>query len=207
MKEENPEPDILEYKIITLGDPAVGKTSIIKRFLNEKFDPNEIQTLDMSYTNKIIKVNEANIKLNLVDTAGQEKFRAISLSYLRHTDVVLFIFDLNRENSFEGIQYWIDLFNENEGFDKLKGKYLVGNKNDLEQNVNQNLIDDLVKNNNLTYISTSAKTKNQIDEMFQFIGEELYEYDKKNKTKGSTQKGKVLSQRNNNKGQCCQILF
>ena len=200
MTEKNKEPNDIEYKIITLGNAGVGKTSIIQRFLSDNFNPDQLTTLGISFNFKTITINKTNLKLKLIDTGGQEKYRSLSLSYFRHADVVLFVFDLNSENSFNSIQYWIDLFNDNNGDKNVKSKYLIGNKNDLEQKVKQNIIDDLVKANNLTYISTSAKTKTQIDEMFLYIGEELYEYTitkAKNKPEGkSAQRGKVLSQTN-----------
>ena len=198
MSEKKHEQNDVEYKIITLGNAGVGKTSIIQRFLSDNFNPDQLTTLGISFNFKTITINKTNLKLKLIDTGGQEKYRSLSLSYFRHADVVLFVFDLILESSFNSIKYWIDLFNENGGDKNLKSKYLIGNKNDLEQKVEQDIIDKLVKENNLTYISTSAKTKTQIDEMFLYIGEELYEYTltkAKNKPEGgSTQRGKVLSQ-------------
>ena len=211
MTEKNKEPNDIEYKIITLGNAGVGKTSIIQRFLSDNFNPDQLTTLGISFNFKTITINKTNLKLKLIDTGGQEKYRSLSLSYFRHADVVLFVFDLNSENSFNSIQYWIDLFNDNNGDKNVKSKYLIGNKNDLEQKVEQDIIDKLVKENNLTYISTSAKTKTQIDEMFQYIGEELYDYTltiAKNKPEGEkAQRGKVLSQTNiedeKPKRKCC----
>ena len=211
MSEKKHEQNDVEYKIITLGNAGVGKTSIIQRFLSDNFNPDQLTTLGICFNFKTITINKTNLKLKLIDTGGQEKYRSLSLSYFRHADVVLFVFDLNVANSFDSIQYWIDLFNENGGDKNVKSRYLIGNKNDLEQKVQQDIIDKLVKDNNLTYISTSAKTKTQIDEMFQYIGEELYDYTltmAKKKPEGEkAQRGKVLSQTNiedeKPKRKCC----
>ena len=211
MSEKKHEQNDVEYKIITLGNAGVGKTSIIQRFLSDNFNPAQLTTLGICFNFKTITINKTNLKLKLIDTGGQEKYRSLSLSYFRHADVVLFVFDLNVENSFDSVQYWIDLFNENGGDKNVKSRYLIGNKNDLEQKVQQDIIDKLVKENNLTYISTSAKTKTQIDEMFQYIGEELYDYTltmAKKKPEGEkAQRGKVLSQTNiedeKPKRKCC----
>ena len=166
----------IEFKVITLGNQGAGKTSIINSYVNDKFDPDQISTLGACFSFKTIKINNTNIKLNFIDTSGQEKFRSLSISYFRHVDVVLFVFDLNEPKSFESVQYWIDLFNENNNGKKIKAKYLVGNKNDLEQKIDQNLIEEITKKNNILYISTSAKTKNQIEVLFQYIGGALYDY-------------------------------
>ena len=199
-----------EFKIITLGNSGVGKTSIIQRFMSNDFNYNQLSTLGVAFSYKTIEINNQKIKFKLIDTGGQEKYRALSKSYFKHADVVLFVFDLNNKNSFESIQYWVDLFSENSGEKSIIGKYLIGNKNDLEQNVDQDLIDELVEKNNLLYMSTSAQTKHQIEELFQFIGGELYEYLKKkekNKGNSSRSKGKALSKVHLNQRQerkCCK---
>ena len=208
MKEKGKEEkDSLEFKIITLGNMGVGKTSIIQRFVNDTFNENQISTLGVRFSFKTIEIKKTNIKLIFIDTGGQEKFRSISASYFRHADVVLFVFNLNDSKSFESVQYWIDTFNENNNGKNIKFKYLIGNKNDLGQIVDQNLIDELNKKNDLLYVSTSAKTSNQIDELFYIIAEDLYEYTKKNKLnkKNNGKKEIVLYQTNmeKKKGGCC----
>ena len=170
----------LEYKIITLGDSSVGKTSIINRFINGEFRPDSMPTLGIKHSFKILELghlnNKKKLKLSVIDTGGQEKYKALSISYFRYADVVLFIFNLNEPFSFENIQNWIDNFNENNNKSKkVIKKYLIGNKSDLEQKVEQKLIDEFAKKNIIPYKATSAKTNSQINELFQMIGEELYE--------------------------------
>ena len=206
MDEVSPENNEEAFKIITLGDSAVGKTSIIQRFVFDDFNPDQLSYLDISHSFRVLNINQKKIKLNLIDTNGQEKYRSLSVSYFKHVDVVLFFFDLNLEDSFDNIQYWIDLFKENEDIKNIKGKYLIGNKSDLEQKVKQGLIDELVKKNGLIYMSTSAKTKSQIDEMFEYIAAELYEYSKnhENDKKGkNTKKEKILLKGNDEKTRKC----
>ena len=194
----------LEYKIITLGDSSVGKTSIINRFINDIFDEDIDPTLGIKHNFKILEINDKKMKLSLIDTNGQEKYRALSVSYFRHAHVVLFIFNLNDPLSFNNIQDWINTFNDNNN-KKVILKYLIGNKNDLEQRVEQNLIDEFAKNNNVTYMSTSAKTNSQINELFQMIGEELLEEEEK-KTNNSfrSKSSRTLSKRKDkSKKKCC----
>ena len=151
----------LEYKIITLGDNSVGKTSIINRFINGEFRPDSMPTLGIKHSFKILELghlnNKKKLKLSVIDTGGQEKYKALSISYFRYADVVLFIFNLNEPFSFENIQNWIDNFNENNNKSKkVIKKYLIGNKSDLEQKVEQNLIDEFAKKNIMPYKATSA---------------------------------------------------
>ena len=138
--EQENEKNNSEYKIITLGDSSVGKTSIINRFINETFDEDIAPTLGIKHNFKILEINDTKVKLSLIDTNGQEKYRALSVSYFRHADVVLFIFNLNEPLSFNDIQERINTFNNNNSNKKkVILRYLIGSKSDLEQKVEQNL--------------------------------------------------------------------
>ena len=174
MGENNEDED--EFKIITLGEMAVGKTSIIKRYVYEDFSLNELSTMGVENSFKEIEVNGKKIKFNLIDTSGQEKFKAIAANYFRYADIVLFVFDWSNKKTFENMKEWINYFNENNDGKNIIKKYLIGNKNDLEKNVEQNLIDEFAKENNLTFMSTSAKYKDKIEELFLLIGYDVYDY-------------------------------
>ena len=196
----------LEYKIITLGDSSVGKTSIINRFINDTFDEELTPTLGIKHTFKTLEINNTKVKLSVIDTNGQEKYRSLSVSYFRHADVVLFIFNLNEPLSFNNIQEWINVFNDNNNKKKVILKYLIGSKSDLEQRVEQNLIDEFANNNNMLYMATSAKTNNQINELFQKIGEDILEEEEKKtnntiRTKNSSRI--LLKRKEKNKKNCC----
>ena len=208
MKKEEENKDKYEFKIVTLGDPGVGKTSIFRRFVEDNFDPNQLSTLGINLSTKIIKIKNKELVLKLIDTGGQEKYRAIAASYFRRADVILFVFDLNNCGSFESIQYWLDFFEENNTGTNIKNKFLIGNKNDLEQKVDQDLIDKLTEKNNILYMSTSAKTKHQIEQLFEYIGGELcklLENNTKNNNGKKKSTGKVLSKTNmkKDKKKCC----
>ena len=207
MNEENNKNFDLEFKIITLGDSGVGKTSIINRFINDSFNYDEKLTLGIKFSFQIIKLpNGKDVKLNIIDTSGQEKYRSLPTSYFRNVDAVLFVFDLNQKLSFENIQKWINTFNENNNGKYCKKQYLVGNKNDLGQVVDQKLIDDFSQNNNLIYSGISAKTSNRVKELFEIIANELYdEVDKKSNYSIKSQRSRIISRIHNNKRQkkCC----
>ena len=208
MKKEEENINKYEFKIVTLGDPGVGKTSIFRRFVEDNFDPNQLSTLGINLSTKILKIKNKELVLKLIDTGGQEKYRAIAASYFRRADVILFVFDLNNSGSFDSIQYWLDFFEENNTGTNIKNKFLIGNKNDLEQKVDQDLIDKLTEKNNILYMSTSAKTKHQIEQLFEYIGGELcklLENNTKNNNGKKKSTGKVLSKTNmkKDKKKCC----
>ena len=168
--------EVKTFNIITLGDSGVGKTSIIYRYVKNKFDDNNSSTLGINFSYKEIKLNNKDkiiLKLKLVDTAGQEKYKALAKSYFKNVDVVLFVFSMNDKETFDTIKDWMVLFNNNNSKEDIP-KYLVGNKSDLEINVEQSLIDEFVKENKIPYMSTSAKDNKNIDELFEEIGKKLY---------------------------------
>ena len=171
MSEENE----LIFNIITLGDAAVGKTSIIRRYIYDSFDENSLSTIGLQFSFKTLTLkNKKAIKLKLVDTAGQEKYRSLTQSYYKNADAALFVFSLDNIQSFQTINDWIQQFKDNHENGEKIPKYLVGNKNDLERKVSQELIDELNKKINFKYISTSAKNNDNIDFLFEEVGEELF---------------------------------
>ena len=199
--------NIKEVRIITLGEPDVGKTSIIRRFVNDVFKGDKV-TLGIEFSFKIVELEgNRKIKLSVIDTNGQEKYRALPLNYFKKADVVLFVFALNDSGSFEKIGQWIDRFNNNNG-NNVKKMFLIGNKSDLVKVIEQKEIDDFANKYGLTYMETSAKTKNQINELFTIIAEEAYEeLERKSSISVGTQKNKIVQKTNiNNKSKsnnCC----
>ena len=198
--------EIKTFNIITLGDCGVGKTSIINRFINNAFDENISSTIGINFSKKeMILSQKDKIILKLVDTTGQEKFRALTKSYFKNAEAVLFVFSMNDKNTFDSIRDWIMLFKENNCKEETIPKYLVGNKNDLEINVEHNLIDKLVQDINIPFISISAKDNRSIDKLFEEVGKELYlDYIKK----GTQQQNniKIECDKTQRKKTCCLSL-
>ena len=166
--------EIKTFSIITLGECGVGKTAIIKRFVDDKFEDYE-STTGVNYSYKEMLINKKDkIILRLVDTTGQEKFRALKKSYFKNADAVLFVFSLDNKDTFYTITDWMELFNNNNNREEFIPKFLVGTKNDLKINVEQNLIDKFVQKYNIPFKSTSSKENKCIDELFEEIGKKLY---------------------------------
>ena len=102
--------NIIQCKVVLIGESSVGKTSIINRFTKEKYNPNEVSSLSASYTEKSIELNEYEgkiVKFNIWDTAGQERFRSIGKIFYNDANVVIFVYDITDINSFEEIKkFW-----------------------------------------------------------------------------------------------------
>ena len=173
MSEEN---DLI-FRIIQIGDSGVGKTSIFRRYVYNTFEENTMSTIGLQFSFKEITLaNNKTLKLKLLDTAGEEKYRSLSKSFFRNADAALFVFALNRLESFEHINEWVQLFKDNhDRVDKIP-KYLIGNKSDLlsSREVDQKLIDDLEKQLGYKYVATSALNNSNIEALFKDIGEALF---------------------------------
>ena len=197
--------DSLVFKIITLGDSGVGKTSIIRRYVYNIFDDNSISTIGLAFSFKDIKLkNKKNVQIKLIDTGGQEKYRALAKTYFKNADAVLFVFGLDDEKSYENMTEWIKSFNENHNGKEGIPLYLIGNKSDLERIVDKNLIEEFAKNNNLCYKETSAKENISINELFEEIAEKLYnEYVKSGRKNKSQNTIKMAHNKAPKKKGCC----
>ena len=172
MKKKDENEDM--FKLITVGDSNVGKTSIIRRYIYNVFDKNSMSTIGISFCFKEICLeNKKKIKLKVLDTAGQEKYNSLTKSYFKNADGVLFVFDLNRLESFENIENWINLYEQNNNRNDIP-KYLIGNKSDLEKNVEKKKIDEFINKYNYNYEECSALDNINIDNIFQKMGEQIY---------------------------------
>ena len=202
MSNYNNNEEIKTYKLITLGDSGVGKTAILRRFISGKFEQNTLSAIGFETSTKdIVLKGGTKIRLQLIDTAGQENYRALTTSYIRNADGALFIFSHNNKESFYNIKKWLDSFRNNNHGDDFTS-YLVGNKCDLEHVIDEAEIEKL-KNENIFsgYCDTSAKTDIGITNLFYKIGEMLI------KTKGKVVKRQkmVLARKKKKKQKClCQ---
>ena len=203
-KRNNKKEDKITFKIITLGDSEVGKTSIIRRYLENKFAYDTLPTLGfIKSKKKIILKNKKNIFLELCDTSGQERYASLSPLYVKNADAVLFVFDLNNKKSFNNIKNWMKFFKDNTNSENNMPTYLIGNKKDLEKNVEDDEIEIFKdEHKDIIYKETSAKEEdNQIEELFREMGELLYDKYKKNPHKNKSNK-RNLSIYEENKNGC-----
>ena len=117
------------FKFILVGDTGVGKTSLIGRFIENRFDPNHEFTVGVEFAAKTVLLNGKPIKLQIWDTAGQEEFRAITRSYYRSSAAALVVFDVARRETFRNASRWVEDVRSNSNRDVIL--VLVGNKCDL----------------------------------------------------------------------------
>ena len=170
-------------KIVFVGDAGVGKTQIINRFMNNSFSDVYLETIVNSY-HKTINSNGKIIKLQLWDTAGQEKYRSIIKPYYKNSNLIVLVYNINNLLTFKSIPKWVDEVKA-ETYKNTKF-LLVGNKCDLEENEREVTTEEAKKyaeDNNMKFIEVSAKTGKGIsDNMFNSIIKELLKDVKEEKT-------------------------
>nr|XP_035937990.1 EF-hand calcium-binding domain-containing protein 4B isoform X2 [Halichoerus grypus] len=156
-KEEAPpsSPDRL-FKIVLVGNSAVGKTSFLRRFCEERFAPGLAATVGIDYRVKMVHVDDSSVALQLWDTAGQERYRCITQQFFRKADGVIVMYDVTARQSFLSVRQWLSSVEE------AVGDYipvlLLGNKidNEKEREVPRGLGEQLAKENNLIFYECSA---------------------------------------------------
>lgn len=162
------------YKIILLGDGSVGKSSIIQRYVYDKFSIHTTPTIGVANTTKVTTVDNQKILLNIWDTAGQEKFRSMLNSSFRGCRAAIMVYDITNELTFKNLDYWLEQVKEIGG-DNVKF-LLIGNKADLESSrrVSQKAGMDMARNHNMLFMETSCVSNYNIERAFQEIAESLY---------------------------------
>jgi len=154
-------------KLLTIGDQFVGKSSIINRYIDDKFNENIRPTLAIDYKTKMIQKGENLIKISIYDTAGEEKYRHLIKNYYNGSNGILLVFDITDKNSFDNLNFWLDELEKNCNLNNLY-IFLVGNKTDLkkERKVSYDEAKNFADMKKIPYIEISAKTGDNIDKLF-----------------------------------------
>lgn len=161
------------YKLVMLGDEAVGKTSLIVQHTEHRFEQNYMMTIGTDISAKLVEIEKKGTKMNIYliiwDIGGQEKYRILRESYLRGASGALLVFDLTNKSSFHHLYRWKD---EAERFcGKKIPMLLLGNKIDLvsDRVVKQEESEKLAEELNIEYLETSAKSGEKVDLAFNKI--------------------------------------
>ena len=159
------EPSIT-FKILTIGESGVGKTCILRRFVENKFLKNHLATIGIDFKTKTLNINNQEIKLKIWDTAGQERFRNITTQYYKGADGIVLVYDVTDEASYEKIKDWMDQILSNTQQEEI-GLVLLGNKCDMEpRNVTEDQGKKMAEELKISYFETSALTGQGIKEAF-----------------------------------------
>ncbi|KAJ3448747.1 ras and ef-hand domain-containing protein [Anaeramoeba flamelloides] len=154
-------------KLLMVGDSACGKTSILLRFSEDKYNKNMPSTIGVDFREKTKTIsNNKKVKFSVWDTAGQERFRTLTSSYYRGAQGIILVYDVTRRETFENLEDWI---NEIDMYSSSDVKImLIGNKIDLkeEEDITKEEGLEFARKHQMMFIQTSAKTKEGIIQAF-----------------------------------------
>ena len=196
--EEADKEKIFTVKVVLIGDSGVGKTTLIDRYVVDQFDQFNPPTISGGFRKKVIKIPEKNAKVTLQiwDTAGQEKFKAIVGNYYKDANWAIVVYDTTSTESFESAKNWIKEVRETAPEDVMI--YLWGSKVDLKDNrqISLNKASSYANNNDLMFGETSAKNNIYVTEVFESIA---HKYIVSNEFKQESDRRQTLSLATNQK--------
>ena len=216
------------FKILLLGNSDVGKTSIFGRYFDKGFEDNMLSTIGQDDENKIVEKDGKKIQLQIFDTAGQERFRALAKNLYKGADGILIVYDISDKKTFDSIEEWIeslkekidplkvgiiiaenkyDLFNEKLKLEELKKNESLPKEEEENYKIlmEKNFVTDEMKNNfkkkyNYEIMKTSAKDNFNINEIFNRLIEKMIILKEKKKlTSDKTNKENTLKLNKSNK--------
>lgn len=166
-KKENEDDISCMYKLLLLGDSAVGKTCLLLRYSDSTFQEMHLSTIGLDYRLKTVSLGGGKkVKVQIWDTAGQDRFYSITKNYYKGAQGILLVFDITDFGSFSHTKKWLEQIREETSENTVI--YLIGNKSDLSANrsVDTNLAIKIAEENGLKYRETSAKSGYNIDQTF-----------------------------------------
>lgn len=146
-----------KIKLMIIGDSSVGKTSLLKKYCKNEFSNSYIITVGIDFQVKILDINNKKIKIQIWDTAGEERYRVVAKNYFNTSDGFIIMYDITNRDSFDNISNWVEQIRDSTP--NYKKSVIFGNKSDLNKlrNVQINEGKELAANNNFKFFETSAK--------------------------------------------------
>ena len=191
--------DIHQFQLILLGDIAVGKSSLLRRYIDDSFTSEYFCTVGVEYNVKTQSVDNSIADFRIWDTCGEEKYRAITRQYYAKCDGIILVFDLTNKESFNNLEFWFADIKTNAPEDPVIA--VVGNKKDLNGSIKLDSNDIkgyLSKKDCNLYYESSALTGEGVVEIFQDMAKILLEKKKdmiiKRKEKEELKKLKKLEE-------------
>lgn len=156
------------YKIVLIGDSGVGKSSLVHWFIHNKPMTTEtVPTIGAAFSIKTVAIGDKNVRFNIWDSAGQERYRSLVRLYYRNTNGCICVFDISNRKTFDNVDYWVNDYRNNANYES--NIVLVANKCDLNQSlwkVSEKEINETANKYSCEYLLTSCITGQNVMEAF-----------------------------------------
>ncbi|KAL5705173.1 Ras-related protein Rab11D [Ranunculus cassubicifolius] len=162
------------FKIVLIGDSAVGKSQILARFARNEFSLDSKATIGVEFQTRTLVIEHKSIKAQIWDTAGQERYRAVTSAYYRGAVGAMLVYDITKRQTFDHIPRWLEELRNHA--DKNIVIILIGNKSDLE---NQRAVPtedakEFAQKENLFFLETSALEATNVENAFSTVLTEIF---------------------------------
>ncbi|KAL1827908.1 hypothetical protein ACET3Z_006320 [Daucus carota] len=163
------------FKVVLIGDSAVGKSQLLARFAKNQFSLDSKATIGVEFQTRTLVIDQKTIKAQIWDTAGQERYRAVTSAYYRGAVGAMLVYDITKRPTFDHVARWLEELRGHA--DKNIVIMLVGNKSDLGhlRNVTSEDAKEFSERENLYFMETSALESTNVETAFNTVLKEIYD--------------------------------
>jgi len=162
-----------QFKMVLLGESAVGKSSLVLRFVKGQFHEYQESTIGAAFLTQTVSVDDTTVKLELWDTAGQERYHSLAPMYYRGAQAAIVVYDITNADTFSRAKVWVKELQRQAAPNIVIA--LAGNKADLSTKRQVEVVDaqTYAEENGLIFMETSAKTAINVNDIFMAIAKKL----------------------------------
>ena len=202
-----------KFKVVVVGDSGVGKTNLIKRFVNDTFSKDSKATVGVEFLSKTYLINQEIFKIEIWDTAGQERYKSITAAYYKGAKGAMIVYDVTNQTSFDNVDKWCNEIKEKAS--KNINLMIVGNKTDLtdQRVVTSDAALEKAKALEIPIMEASALDSSNVKEAFYQLLREMYKsikqmmeaHEQKEAEQGATPEGVKLdtNEKKEKSSGCC----
>lgn len=162
------------FKVVIIGDSAVGKSNLLSRYARNEFNLHSKATIGVEFQTQSMEIDGKEVKAQIWDTAGQERFRAVTSAYYRGAVGALIVYDITRRTTFHSVTRWLQELDSHS--ETTVARMLIGNKSDLD-NIRDVSVEEGVKlaeEEGLFFMETSALDSTNVQKAFEIVIREIY---------------------------------